>query len=220
MTGHGFRHAAQRDDTCGGTRTPATVSAHGYSRAQLSGRCTKRGWRPGILPSRGCPLSAFLRQAWPRAFVNRTADSVKHRQRVGPRHCGRGSAGAISAWLLAASAATNAMTHRRRNKLAAGTACHPRRSLHQPRVVKASAHRLTIAGALVSPGHSSSGGAWHKRGVPRFECTHSFCMAGSARGAEGPAVMAFDAPLPSSLASPTGACREDEPSSAVLTVAE
>ncbi|XP_075534133.1 uncharacterized protein LOC142567930 [Dermacentor variabilis] len=161
------------------------------------------------------PVSTFLwsRHGWPRAFVNGTADSGKHRQRV--RHSGRGSAGAISAWLLAASAETKTMAHRRRNELAAGTACHRRRSLNRPRVVEASAHRLTITGALRSPGHSSSGGAWRKGDVSRFECTHSFCVAGSARGAQVPAVMAFDA-LPSSPASPNGACSSARPSTPPL----
>ncbi|XP_070385317.1 uncharacterized protein [Dermacentor albipictus] len=222
MTGHGFRHAVHQEFTCGGTRRPATVSAHSYSRALLSGLYPKRGRRPGILPSRCCPVPAFLwsRHGWPGAFVS----GGKHRQRVSPRRSGGGSAGTISATLLAASAAAKTMVHRRRIELAAGTVCHPRSS--QPRVLENSAPRLTIAGALCRPCPSCSGGAWRKGGLSCFKCTYSFCVAGCARGDEGPAVMAFHA-LRFPAASRTGASKDGKfqfrvakHSTAILPVAE
>nr|XP_054919902.1 uncharacterized protein LOC129381233 [Dermacentor andersoni] len=155
---------------------------------------------PGVFPSGGRHVSAFHLpgDACSRVY-NGTAGSGKHHQGVNPRNSGRGSAGAISAWLLTPASATKTTVHRRRNELAAGTACHPGRSPHQPRVVESSAHRLTIARAPRSPSPCSSGGAWRKGDASRFECTHRFCVAGSVRGFENPAVIAFDAlPCPTS----------------------
>ncbi|XP_070385346.1 uncharacterized protein [Dermacentor albipictus] len=194
-TGRGFPHAAQPDDR--------------------------------IFPAGGSHVSAFLwsGESCPRAFVDGTADSGKQHRRGGPCHSGRESVGAATASLFAPASAPKRVVHSSRTQLAAGAAyCHPRRRLHQPRVLEASAHRLTIAAVLRSLSRCSSSGTWHKGDVRFLEYTHSFCIAGSACGVKNCAVVAFDArpwPAASTTRSSTRGdlqFREDKHSAVILTV--
>ncbi|XP_070385318.1 uncharacterized protein [Dermacentor albipictus] len=205
-TGRVLRHAAQQHDRCGLAQRSATASAQGYARSQPPCGRTIHGRHRGIFRIGGCHVSAFLwsGESCPRAFVDGTADSGMDHRADGPCHNGRGPAGAPTASLFVPALVTKTIAHLRRNEIAAGTTPHPRRSLHQPRVVEASAHRLTIARRVRSPGQCSNGGAWRKDDVSGLKCTHSLRLAASARGVEGPAVLAIDA-LPRPTASTTGA---------------
>ncbi|XP_075534727.1 uncharacterized protein LOC142569458 [Dermacentor variabilis] len=195
-TGRGFCRAAQQRNRCGLAQGSATASAQGYARSPPSCGGAIHGSPPGTFPTGGCHVSAFLwsGDGCPRAFVNGTADSGKQQRRGGPCHSGRESVGAPTASLLPPASARKTVVHSSRTELAAGAAyCHPRRRLHQPRVLEASAEHLAIAAVLRSPSRCSIIGTWHKGDIPRFDCARSFCVAGSACGVEKSAVVAFDA---------------------------
>ncbi|XP_075540091.1 uncharacterized protein LOC142574986 isoform X3 [Dermacentor variabilis] len=226
-TGRGFRHAAQPDDRCGVAQRSAAASAKGYARSQPPCGRTIRGRHPGIFPTGGSHVSAFLwsGESCPRAFINGTADSSKQHRRGGPCHSGRESVGASTASLFPPAPVPKTVVHSRRMELAAGAAyCDTTQGFCQPRVLEASAQHLTIAAVLCSLSRCSSSGTWHKGDVRFLEYTHSFCIAASVCGVKNCAVVAFDA-RPWPTASTTGSStledfqfHEAKHSAVILTV--